>query len=359
MPNEAEQDALDRIKEYLDSGHSLDAIRQAGWATWIDHLERQGYDLRTGERALAPPGTFTPPSGGPAPANAESQSRSPSPAPTPSSSPAPSPLPSPAPAANQTPPAAAAPAAATPAAAASAAPANVQPTASAGRSAASLPLIESDIRRRVDTDKQMSFGTYILWIIGLSIFTLGIGLAVYVFVIQYQLIERRNQHFARQRSFYTNVLRVLREKADATGRQDALQMVSRAEAELNDAIVREGGEHNPWIWGVILPILTLGIASFYTYWFLTVDYRRHSVRQRQLTDTVSEALRQVTGNPTTVVDESVVPDRNYWIYLLLTLVTFGLFGIYWQYVLFNDPNVHFARQAIAEDQLVSYLRVAA
>ena len=341
MPNEAEQDALNRIKEYLDSGHSLDAIKTAGWATWVDHLEGKGYDLRTGERALAPPGPFTPPSSSPAPATAAS--------------------PPPSQPASQTPPATVAPMTAPPAAAPAAgvAPANIQPAAHAGQSAASLPLVESDIRKRVDTDKEMSFGTYILWIIGLSIFTLGIGLAVYVFVIQYQLIERRNQHFARQRSFYTNVLRVLREKAEATENQEALQMVSRAEAELNDATVREGGDHNPWLWGVILPILTLGIATLYTYWFLTVDYRRHSIRQRKMTDTVSEALRQVTGNPTTVVDESVVPDRNYWIYLLLTVVTFGLFGIYWQYVLFNDPNVHFARQAIAEDQLVSYLRVAA
>ena len=55
MLNENEQDAVSKIKAYIDSGHSLDEIRQAGWAPWIDHLEAKGYDLRTGHLALRPP----------------------------------------------------------------------------------------------------------------------------------------------------------------------------------------------------------------------------------------------------------------------------------------------------------------
>lgn len=224
--------------------------------------------------------------------------------------------------------------------------------------AVSLPQVESDIRRRVDTDKQMSFGAYILWILALSVFTLGIGTVVYVFIIEYQLVDRRNQHFARQHSFLRNVVRVLRERADASKETKALASIDRAEAMLNDAAVREG-ERNAWLWGVILPILTLGIASFYTRWFLTVDYRRHSVRQREIWDTISECLRESTDKSISLVDESVLPERNFWIYLLLTILTLGLFGIYWQYVLFDDPNKHFARQAFAEDQTVSYLRAVA
>ena len=224
--------------------------------------------------------------------------------------------------------------------------------------AVSLPQVESDIRRRVDTDKQMSFGAYILWILALSVFTLGIGTVVYVFIIEYQLVDRRNLHFARQHSFLRNVLRVLRERADASNDAKVLADVDRAEAMLNDAAVREG-ERNAWLWGVILPILTLGIASFYTRWFLTVDYRRHSVRQREIWDTISECLRESTDKSISIVDESVLPERNFWIYLLLTILTLGLFGIYWQYVLFDDPNKHFARQAFAEDQTVSYLRAVA
>jgi len=55
VPDESEQRALDQIKAYLDAGHSLDAIRDAGWATWVEHLEAKGYDLRTGQPKIAPP----------------------------------------------------------------------------------------------------------------------------------------------------------------------------------------------------------------------------------------------------------------------------------------------------------------
>ena len=50
-----EHDALSRIKAYLDAGHEIDAIRQAGWSSWIDSLEAKGYDLRTGRLAISPP----------------------------------------------------------------------------------------------------------------------------------------------------------------------------------------------------------------------------------------------------------------------------------------------------------------
>ncbi len=55
MPDENEQNALAKIKAYLDAGHSLDAVREAGWAFWIDHLEAKGYDLKTGQLNIAPP----------------------------------------------------------------------------------------------------------------------------------------------------------------------------------------------------------------------------------------------------------------------------------------------------------------
>ena len=55
MPDEREQKALAQIKAYLDGGHEIDAIRQAGWSSWIDELKSKGYDLQTGKLALRPP----------------------------------------------------------------------------------------------------------------------------------------------------------------------------------------------------------------------------------------------------------------------------------------------------------------
>ena len=57
LPDDKQQYALSEIRAYLDSGYSLDAIREAGWASWIDHLEAKGYNLRPGRVAVHPPDT--------------------------------------------------------------------------------------------------------------------------------------------------------------------------------------------------------------------------------------------------------------------------------------------------------------
>ena len=48
-----------------------------------------------------------------------------------------------------------------------------------------------------------------------------------------------------------------------------------------------------------------------------------------------------------------LPDRSFFLYFILNMFTMGLFGIYWYYVLFKDFNEHFKAQWVFEDQLVS------
>lgn len=53
--HDSQKRAIAQIRAYLDEGHSLDALRSAGWDGWIRHLESEGYDLRTGEMKISPP----------------------------------------------------------------------------------------------------------------------------------------------------------------------------------------------------------------------------------------------------------------------------------------------------------------
>lgn len=219
----------------------------------------------------------------------------------------------------------------------------------------SLHLVESTIRKRAETDQKLSFGAFIIWHIVLGIFTLFVGNIIYHYIINYRLVQRRNEHFNRQRTLLRAAIRCLREANEAKTDERLSAVLDRADAMLNDAQVKEG-ERNAWLWAIILPIVTLGFAGLYTLWFLTVDYHRHSAWQREFFDTLAEAIRLATGKNVALVDESLVPNRNFWVYLLLTIVTLGFFGFYWTYVLFSDPNKHFEQQAFVEDQMVSYLR---
>jgi ethanolamine utilization cobalamin adenosyltransferase len=38
---------------------------------------------------------------------------------------------------------------------------------------------------------------------------------------------------------------------------------------------------------------------------------------------------------------------------VLTVITFGVFGIYWLYTLIDDPNKYFERQHVVEDALAN------
>ena len=79
MLTESEQGALDQIREFLDAGHDLSAIRAGGWGSWIDHLESKGIDPLTGELRIRRRETVPPPSAeaGDVPLNQETTRSSP------------------------------------------------------------------------------------------------------------------------------------------------------------------------------------------------------------------------------------------------------------------------------------------
>ena len=63
------------------------------------------------------------------------------------------------------------------------------------------------------------------------------------------------------------------------------------------------------------------------------------------------ALRNLGKNFEPSVDAGARKERSLVLYAVLTVVTFGLFGIYWLYILIDDPNKHFERQRVVEDAL--------
>ncbi len=60
MSRAGEQTALEQIRKYLDAGHSVDAIRDAGWGEWIDHFDAKGVSLADAPLDPVPPNTQPP-----------------------------------------------------------------------------------------------------------------------------------------------------------------------------------------------------------------------------------------------------------------------------------------------------------
>jgi hypothetical protein len=51
----------------------------------------------------------------------------------------------------------------------------------------------------------------------------------------------------------------------------------------------------------------------------------------------------------------VIPKRSFALNIVLTLVTLGIFGIYWEYTLFSDFNHHFEDHKVIEEAMLPYL----
>ena len=88
------------------------------------------------------------------------------------------------------------------------------------------------------------------------------------------------------------------------------------------------------------------------------DFYRHERREDGFWEDASRALNRLGVNFSVPRRTETVPDRSFVLYLILSVITVGLFGIYWVYVMLKDPNEHFKYHIHAESQLMSTLEPA-
>lgn len=179
-----------------------------------------------------------------------------------------------------------------------------------------------------------------------SVFLLlyGASIAVGIYVL-YKFIARRNDHFKRTHKLYDAIVNLLKEKEGKSA--EIVEMESIVYDMRN-----EETEKNAVLW-VILTVL-VGIVWFYVAHFLNKDFRKHELRERRLIGLINDVLRR-HGAPGIIRFDEIIPDRSTILYLVLTVITLGLFALYWIYTLTKDPNEHFKQHKIIESQLLSYL----
>jgi uncharacterized protein DUF4234 len=216
----------------------------------------------------------------------------------------------------------------------------------------SFPLLDRESRRRNETDKEMSFGLYIV----LTFITFGI----YGIYAHYKLIEREQEHFNRMARFNDDLYKLAEEQAEDTGKAAEFSTDLAELRGLDEDFQRlqAGKERSAALW-TILSIVTLGIAYLYVYYFLHADLIDHQRAEAEYIEKASLLLNKLGIGKHPVTVEQVVGERSYPLYLLITLVTLGFFGIYWNYTFFKDGNAHFLEHRRFEDQLMSVIRTAA
>jgi hypothetical protein len=212
-----------------------------------------------------------------------------------------------------------------------------------------FPLLDRESRRRRETDIRLSYAMYLV----VGFFTFGI----YAIYIHFKLIQRQQEHFARMARFNEDLYGVIEGRAENIG---ATQAYGREIEEIRLGMedfhrLQRGKERNPALW-TIIGLITLGLGFLYVLWFLNADLVEHQRAEADYIEKAGAVLNKLGIGKHPVIVEQVVPDRSFPLYLLFTVITLGLFELYWAYVRIKDPNDHFSEHDRWEDQLVSLIR---
>ena len=183
--------------------------------------------------------------------------------------------------------------------------------------------------------------------------TAGAGTAIGVailgviinFYVIYKWIKRRNEHFKRTHALWSSVVAAL----EAAG-IDEPEIIGIKDA-LNEAKYDEQ-EKSAGLW-TILTIVPLVI--YYVYHFLNKDFVKHERREMRILNNLRDLLRK-RGGYVEVPVEPTIKDRSTFLYFILSIITFGIFQLYWVYTLTKDPNEHFRMHRVVEEKLLDSLR---
>jgi len=188
------------------------------------------------------------------------------------------------------------------------------------------------------------FGYLWIWSIVLSV------LSAY---LVYELVSRRNKHFMRQRGLVSYLLARL--KPEVSGRGSDVEIpFALLERKNRDAAIEEP-ERSAIILAILVFIPLVNIfAWLYTFYYLTKDFHDHERGENTMVEDLARMFERL-GAPLTIHRIDPIPERSLTLYILLTILTFGIFGIYWLYVVINDPNKHFRYHVDFENQLASRL----
>ena len=170
-------------------------------------------------------------------------------------------------------------------------------------------------------------------------------------ILTYKLVKRRNTHFKRQVFLFEDLISVV--KSLATKKKVDVEVgLSSCERTVRETKAEET-EKSAALWAILSAVIPL--ALWYVYYFLMKDFYKHERREDGFWEDISKVLDKCDIKFSAPRRTEILPNRSFVLYLILNIITAGLFGIYWLYVLLKDPNEHFTYHIQIEDELLSTL----
>ncbi len=211
--------------------------------------------------------------------------------------------------------------------------------------------IERAIRARTNSDKKL-----VNWF--LYIFILGpITLGIYAIVIFFQRTNRVDNFIKRKRVYYKNLIdftdKYAQEKdkyEELRGEIADLQFFYEQNFENSIKELKAGLTF-------LLTLLTLGIWGFVWLYKINGIWHKLQTFEQEFDDRLSQLWikLELTKYPINFEIKSS-KDRNFWLYLILSFITLGIWFLVWDYKIHTDPDDLFPEFHVAEDTVLQIIR---
>jgi hypothetical protein len=224
---------------------------------------------------------------------------------------------------------------------------------SSGDMAHTVNKLDRAVKQRRDVDEPLI--NWWLYVLLVSWITFGIY-SVYLF---FKRINRIDGFSERKRAYYESVLEWTERQAAAKDQQDA---VHHELADLKSSVVHAyDNELRPIKAGFsfLITLLTLGIYGFWVLHRLNRYWWDAQVLEQDFDDSLSQVWTKLglLRYPLTFeVDQS--KRRSYPLYLILTIVTFGIWGLVWDNKIHTDPDRLYRDFHGVEDSVLQIVRTA-
>ncbi|HZR15574.1 MAG TPA: DUF4234 domain-containing protein [Acidimicrobiia bacterium] len=198
---------------------------------------------------------------------------------------------------------------------------------------------------RAETDYIFNFWTAFGW----TLLTCGI----YGFYVLYQLVRRSRDHNRRRLELLDAATTYAWEQAQSRGLADELRPnFDRIGMHLGVLRQMTNDFRDPVIW-TVLSIIASGIVHIVIYILLDQDLVKHDANEGAVEAELAAIYERLGASVPTPDPSRVKGQHNYVARIIVTIVTCGIYGLWWLYDVMVEWNRHFETNWAWEDGLAN------
>jgi Domain of unknown function (DUF4234) len=215
----------------------------------------------------------------------------------------------------------------------------------------SVTKLDRAIKLRRDSDVQLV--NWWLCVLLLSWLTLGI----YPIYLYFKRLTRIDRFSERKQAYYEAVLEWTEREAEAKGQMDAIHHeLDDLSSDVSRAYQTDLRPINAGL-SFVLTLITIGFYGFFVLYRMNRYWWDAQVVEQDFDDKLSQTWTKlgILRYPLTFhVDQS--KRRSYPLYLILSIVTLGIWSLVWDYKIHTDPDNLYGGYHAIEDSVLQLVR---